>query len=168
MKFALAATTALLFFSIGPGSAAFAKTTDSPGVAAAAAPQTTRIDSLTAQVRATEAAFARTMADRKLDAFGSYVSDEAIFGGKNALRGKAAVVTAWKRFFEGDAAPFSWEPEIVEVLDSGTLALSSGPVKDPTGKQIGTFNSIWRRGPDGAWKIIFDKGCPPCDCPEKP
>lgn len=25
-------------------------------------------------------------------------------------------------------APFSWEPAQVEVLDSGTLALSSGPV----------------------------------------
>jgi ketosteroid isomerase-like protein len=48
----------------------------------------------------------------------------------------------------------------VEVLDSGTLALSAGPVRDPKGQQIGTFNSIWRREADGSWKIIFDKGCP--------
>ena len=57
-------------------------------------------------------------------------------------------------------APFSWRPEVVEVLDSGTLALTSGPVRDPTGKQTGTFNSIWRREPDGRWRVVFDKGCP--------
>ena len=31
-------------------------------------------------------------------------------------------------------APFSWQPETVEVLASGTLAISSGPVKDTNGK----------------------------------
>jgi hypothetical protein len=60
-------------------------------------------------------------------------------------------------------APFSWEPKTVVVLDSGTLALSSGPVLDPGGKHVGTFNSIWRLGPDGQWQIIFDKGSDVCD-----
>lgn len=46
------------------------------------------------------------------------------------------------RFFEGPVAPFSWEPEEVQVLDSGTLALGTGPVHDPQGQRIGTFNSI--------------------------
>jgi len=50
-----------------------------------------------------------------------------------------------------------------ELLDSGTLAMSSGPVYDPEGKRIGTFNSVWRREPDGSWKIVLDKGCPPCE-----
>ena len=31
---------------------------------------------------------------------------------------------------------------------------------DPAGKKVGNFSSIWRRGSDGSWKIIFDKGCP--------
>jgi hypothetical protein len=52
----------------------------------------------------------------------------------------------------------STEPQRVEVLDSGTLALSSGPVRDPQGKRIGTFNSVWRREPRGAWKVVFDNG----------
>jgi ketosteroid isomerase-like protein len=90
------------------------------------------------------------------------------FSRKGVLRGKEAVVAGWKPFFEGGAAPFSWEPETVEVLGSGTLALSSGPVRDPEGKPIGTFNSIWRREAGGRWRVIFDKGCPPCDCGPKP
>lgn len=117
---------------------------------------------LTAQVRDAENAFAKTMADRDLHAFEFFLADDAIFFGREALRGKAAVVAAWKGFYEGDRAPFSWRAETVEVLDTGRLALSSGPVFDPQGKQTATFNSIWRREPDGRWKVVFDKGT--CVC----
>ncbi|HEY6572345.1 MAG TPA: nuclear transport factor 2 family protein [Candidatus Eisenbacteria bacterium] len=124
---------------------------------------------LVEQVRAAEIAFAKTMADRDLKSFGTHVSTEAIFyGGKGPLRGKDAVVGVWTRFFEGPAAPFSWAPESVEVLDSGTLALSSGPVHDPAGKLIGKFNSVWRLEPDGKWRVIFDKGCEVCEPEKKP
>ena len=123
---------------------------------------------LAQQVRAAETAFAKTMADRDHEAFASHVSDEALFFGRESvLRGKAAVAAGWKRYFEGPQAPFSWEPEQVEVLDSGTLALSTGPVRDPQGRRVGTFSSIWRLEAGGRWKIIFDKGCPPCECPPK-
>ncbi|HET9481045.1 MAG TPA: DUF4440 domain-containing protein [Candidatus Polarisedimenticolia bacterium] len=118
-----------------------------------------------ARVRAAEISFAKTMADRNHGAFVSHIADEAVFfGGATVLRGRAAFGEGWKRFFEGAEAPFSWEPEKVEVLDSGTLALSTGPVRDPKGTRVGTFNSIWRKEPDGSWKIVFDNGCPPCDC----
>jgi hypothetical protein len=52
----------------------------------------------------------------------------------------------------------------VQALDSGTLALSSGLMRDPSGKRIETFNSVWRRERGGKWKIVIDHGCPPCDC----
>jgi ketosteroid isomerase-like protein len=116
---------------------------------------------LIAQVRAAEVAFAGAMAKRDLDSFASHLAEEALFfGAKDVLRGKAAVVAGWKRYFEGATAPFSWAPQTVEVLASGTLGLTSGPVLDPGGKQIGTFSSIWRREADGRWKVVFDKGCP--------
>ena len=122
----------------------------------------------TAQVRAAETAFAKSMADRNIADFAALIGDEAIFwGGKGALHGKTAVVADWKRFFDGASAPFSWVPAEVEVLPSGTLGFTSGPVFDPKGNRIGTFNSVWQRQPDGAWKIVFDKGCPPCDCAAK-
>jgi ketosteroid isomerase-like protein len=120
---------------------------------------------LTAQVRERERAFAKTMADRDHSAFVSFLADEAIFmGQKGAFRGKAAVAEGWKRYFEGPQAPFSWEPERVAVVESGRLALSSGPVRDPSGKRVGTFNSVWQREDGGTWKIVLDTGCPPCDC----
>src|SRR6266542_506715 len=116
------------------------------------------------QVRDAERAFAKTMADRNHAAFVSFLADETVFMGQETQRGKQAVAAAWKRFYEGAHAPFSWDPDRVEVLESGTLGLSSGPVRDPQGDRVGTFNSVWRREPGGAWKIVFDKGCPPCEC----
>ena len=120
-------------------------------------------DELREQVRKAETAFARTMADRDHAAFVRFLADDTIWLGRSVLRGKQQVADSWKRFYEGKEAPFSWEPERVEVNDSGTLGISTGPVRDPGGKRVGTYNSIWRRGPEG-WKIIFDNGCPPCDC----
>jgi ketosteroid isomerase-like protein len=117
---------------------------------------------LTRQVFSAESSFAATMARRDLKAFAALVSPEAVFFSDTAaLRGKEAVVEAWRKFFVERQPPFSWRPETVEVLASGTLALTSGPVHDPAGKLVGSFTSIWRQEADGTWRIIFDKGCPP-------
>ena len=119
------------------------------------------------QVADTERAFAKTMADRNLAAFASFLADDTVFfTSTRALRGKSQVTDFWKRFYEGPTPPFSWQPEIVEVLDSGDLALSFGPVRDPNGKHFANFTSIWRLEAPGTWRIIFDRGSEVCDCPK--
>ncbi len=119
------------------------------------------------QVWAAEMAFARTMADRELNRFSEYVAEEAVFfAGTTALRGKSEVVEGWSQYFTGPDAPFSWEPDQVEVLASGDLALSTGPVRDPAGNIIARFNSIWRLEPSGKWRVVFDKGSPPSPGPK--
>ncbi len=138
------------------------------GLAAPAAAARETTEQLALQVRETETAFAKTMAARDHAAFVSFVADDAVFfGSKSVLRGKAAVAEGWKPLFEAPDAPFSWAPDRVEVLDSGKLALSSGPIRDAEGKDTGTFMSIWRREGKGRWKVVFDKGCPPCGSPQK-
>jgi ketosteroid isomerase-like protein len=109
------------------------------------------------QVFAAERAFAATMAARDLKAFAEFVSEEAFFFSGD-LRGKQAVVDGWAPMFEGPA-PFSWEPDQVEVIPSGTLAFSTGPVRNPEGVIVSRFNSVWRLE-DGVWRVLFDKGEP--------
>jgi ketosteroid isomerase-like protein len=110
-------------------------------------------------VEAREIAFAKTMADRDFEAFQTFLSSEAIFFSRDgALRGKDAIKAEWIRYYDAEEAPFSWHPDTVEVLDSGHLAISSGPVISPEGEEIGRFNSIWRKEDDGEWRVIFDKG----------
>jgi ketosteroid isomerase-like protein len=118
------------------------------------------------QVENTERAFAATMAERDYAAFTRFLSDEAVFfSGETVLHGKQEVAAAWKPYFDGAEAPFAWEPQVVEVLDSGALALSSGPVYDPGGKLVSHFTSIWRLEAPGTWRIIFDKGSRACSAP---
>ena len=113
-----------------------------------------------AEVFAAERAFARSMVERDFAAFGQYVAEDCVFFGQTALHGREAVLAAWKPFFDGEQAPFSWEPDQVEVLASGDLALSTGLVKNPAGAVTARFNSIWQRQGDGRWLVIFDKGGP--------
>lgn len=135
----------------------------------ASTPAAPGADEAKAQVTATERAFAKTMEDRDHLAFAAFISADAIFfSGPTPLRGKQQVVDYWARFYVGSSAPFSWEPKDVEVLDSGDLALSSGPVRDATGKEIASFTSIWRRESPNTWRIVFDKGNAACKCAAAP
>ena len=131
--------------------------------AATVSAQGSDLERLRQQVEATERAFAQTMADRDHGAFVSFLADDTIFvSSSGPLRGSPQVAAAWKPYFEAPQPPFSWEPEDVIVLETGMLAVSSGPVYDAAGKRSGTFNSIGRLNADGRWKIIFDRGSRYC------
>jgi ketosteroid isomerase-like protein len=114
--------------------------------------------SATQQVIAAERALAKSMADRNFRAFTALLSSEAIFfNGNTVMHGPSEVGAAWQPYFKGSRAPFAWQPDHVEVLPSGQLALSTGPVY-MGGQVVGRFNSIWRLEANGAWRIVFDKG----------
>jgi ketosteroid isomerase-like protein len=155
---------ALVFVAFLGAASAWPQGAAPPSLHPAAAAAPLDVAALAATVRARETAFAKTMADRDHTAFTTFVSEEAVFVGRTVRRGRKAVAEGWKPFFEGPRAPFAWAPELVEVIDSGTLALSSGPVFDPDGRRTGTFHSTWRLEPDGVWRIVLDIGCPPCEC----
>ena len=135
-------------------------------LAAAASAQRLTNAELKKQVADTERAFAATMKARDHAAFTTFLSDDAVFFGANGevLRGKDAIAKAWKGLYIKPEAPFSWEPQEVEVVDSGTLAYSGGPVYDAHGKLVSRYNSIWRLEAPNTWKIVFDRGSPVCDC----
>jgi ketosteroid isomerase-like protein len=119
-----------------------------------------------AEVRAAEIAFSRSMAERDFAAFAAHVADDAVFiGGGRPLRGKAAVLAQWKAYFDGPVAPFTWQPEIVEVAAGGELGYSEGPVTNADGKGAVRFASTWRRSPaTGRWQVVFDNGYSVCNC----
>jgi ketosteroid isomerase-like protein len=121
-------------------------------------PRTLSADEAKQQVTETELAFARTLANRDLTAFGRFIADDAVFhSGKDVLRGRDAVIKAWAPFFSSPDAPFSWSPDRVEIAGNGTLGSTSGPVVSSNGATTGRFHSIWQRQ-GGQWRIVFDSG----------
>ena len=133
---------------------------------AAAAPLPSRADlaATAADVKAAEIAFAKTMADRKFDRFGDFVAADAVFNGRTVQIGHAAVLEAWKAYFDAPKPPFSWAPDAVAPTADGRYALSTGLVHDTAGKLIGRFTSIWRKDADGHWRVVADQGVG-VDCP---
>ena len=126
------------------------------------------------ELRAAEIAFAASVAEKDAEGFASFVDENAVFVGATVLRGREAIVQAWSLFLAADGPELVWQPEIVEVRSDG-LGLSRGPytltttAEDGTrNASSGTFTSIWRRQPDGGWKILFDAGCPPCAAAASP
>lgn len=118
------------------------------------------LDAAKREVFAAERAFARSMAERDFSAFLRHLSAQAVFfNGAKVLNGKAAVADGWRHFFDVPAAPFSWQPDQVEVLTDGTLALSSGPVRNPAGQPIARFNSVWRLEAPGTWHLAPGASC---------
>lgn len=134
-----------------------------PLLSAPSRPQVDVVE-LEKQVMDVERAFAKTMAERDHDAFASFLSEEAVFlDGSTPARGKLAVAARWKGYVDESAPPFSWEPKTVIVLDSGRLALSTGPVWNSSGKRTSTYTSIWRQESAGIWRIVLDKGNKYCE-----
>ncbi len=120
------------------------------------------------EVRCREIGFSKAAERRDLDAFVAFIDDDARFAGSTGVRrGPVEIAAAWNVFFEGDGPSIRWRPRFVEVLQDGKLALTRGPYrmldKDAEGNRVelwGTFNSVWRKQPDGSWRVVFDAGSP--------
>ena len=121
-------------------------------------------------VWAREASFAKSVADHDAKAFAEHVHAKAIFveGDGSFLRGKETVASSWASIIDGKTLRLAWHPAAVAVGADGNSAISRGPYvfEDlrPEAKQryrTGTFQSIWVRDTDGAWRVFVDGGTPP-------
>ena len=125
---------------------------------AAPLPSPADLAAIAADVKAAEIAFAKTMADRRLDQFTDFVAEDAVFMGAAPNIGRATIVAKWSGFFKGDKAPGAWAPDAVAPTADGRYAISTGLARDAAGKVISRFTSIWRKDADGHWRVVADQG----------
>lgn len=69
-------------------------------------------------------------------------------------------------WYRNDSRPgeiLTWKPDFIDVSKSGDLAYTYGgyvfTTIDSTGtkkESTGTFHTVWKRQPDGAWKFVWD------------
>lgn len=130
------------------------------------AEEPTTSDDARCAVWARELSFAKSVADHDAQAFAEHLHPDAVFGvGNKPTHGRDAITREWTGIIEGIAVKLKWYPAIVSVGGDGATAYSSGPAlfQDPkTGAtSLSRFGSVWQRGADGVWRVIFDDGTRP-------
>ena len=113
-----------------------------------------------------EISFARSVADHDAVAFAGHLHPQAAFGvGRKPTVGRDAIVREWQGIIDGSALGLEWYPDVVTIGGDGRTAYSSGPslyIDPKTGAtRLGRFGSVWQRGDDGVWRVIFDDGIRP-------
>lgn len=142
-------------------------------VAAPAAPPEPAPPQLSAEecaVWARELGFARAVAEHDAAAFAAYLHPQAAFGAgrPQPTRGREAIAAEWAGLIAGKRLRLRWYPQRVTVAGTGGTAWSTGPALyqrlDPGAQPrylIGQYQSVWQRGADGVWRIVFDDGAAP-------
>jgi len=71
-----------------------------------------------------------------------------------------------KKYWSKQSEPplLTWRPIFATVSRSGDLGYTTGPWEfrnkkdDPAPAAFGHYNTLWRKGADGAWKVVLDLG----------
>jgi ketosteroid isomerase-like protein len=114
-----------------------------------------------------ELSFARSVAEHDATAFAGHVDEQAAFASsrREPQRGRATIVSQWAPLIAGVPVRVEWYPTRVTIGGPGDVAWSSGPAlyEDTTPGaaeryRLGGFHSVWHRGADGQWRVLFDDG----------
>lgn len=120
-----------------------------------------------AAIMRADADFAKSVADRDKTRFLTFIADVTTFNGGTAgeIHGRDAVMKEWNDFFDPAGPALSWAPTKAEVLGGGDLGYSTGSSlvkgKNASGVAVerrGQYLTVWRKQPDGAWRVVFDTG----------
>lgn len=117
-----------------------------------------------------EMSFAKSVADHDAAAFAAHLHPQAAFGSSQSRpsRGREAIAKEWAGLIEGKAVRLEWYPTRTTIGGEGDIAWSSGPalwerlVEGPQPRYaISHYRSVWHRGGDGQWFVLFDDGTTP-------
>lgn len=139
------------------------------------APAPAKMSAAECEVWARELSFAQSVAVHDAARFAEHLEDGAAFSAESPqpLRGRDAVAKQWTRLVEGKNLLLSWYPTRTTIGGVADIASSSGPALYEDLRpganphySIGAFHSVWHRGKDGIWRILFDDGIEPSPASE--
>jgi ketosteroid isomerase-like protein len=110
-------------------------------------------------VVAAENAFSQTSVEKGMNpAFLAFLADDGVLMRPLPVPGKQ-----WLAGRPSPPITLIWRPVHAEIAASGDMGYTTGPYEArpqnpqrPTGH--GHFVSVWKKQPDGAWKVAFDMG----------
>ncbi len=115
-----------------------------------------------------EAAFEQSVAMKDADRFMSFWAEDAAYlpYHKPIADTPEGIRDEWLPLLESPEAELTWEPLHAEVAASGDLGYTWGEyrlsVSTSEGPRtiVGKYATIWRREPEGGWRVVMDTGSP--------
>jgi len=114
-----------------------------------------------------DAAFDRITPAEGMDGFLSFIADDAAFFPANApiVAGRETVGAAWAEVLTTPGVSLRWQPAQAELARSEELGYTYGHYQltttDSEGRAVtrhGKYVTIWKKQPDGAWRVAVDIG----------
>ncbi len=110
--------------------------------------------------------FAKTGVAKNIDSFMSFIAEDVRFYSAGVMRtGKLAFREGWAKGFADPNWSITWAPLYAEAAQSGDLGYTTGSFeihdKSSDGTPVvrkGSYVTMWRKQPDGTWKVALDIG----------
>jgi ketosteroid isomerase-like protein len=114
-------------------------------------------------------AFDAATAARGQEGFASFIADDmtTVRENQDVVRGKAQFVDGWKGLFTTPGLSVRWQPQLGRISDDRTMGFTVGTYQtlrkqegEGSARMVGSgkYVTIWRKQPDGSWKVVFDSG----------
>ena len=109
--------------------------------------------------------WSQSASTRNIEKTVSYWAEDAVVmsAGQPPVKGKKAIRQMVEDSYKIPGFHINWEPESVEVSESGDMAYmierSQITIHDSSGKAITEYYkgvSVWKKQPDGSWKNVVD------------
>jgi ketosteroid isomerase-like protein len=123
-------------------------------------------DAATAALLEVDRDFAKAGVAKNIESFMSYIAEDVRFYSTGVMRtGKAAFREGWAKGFADPNWSITWAPLYAEAGKSADLGYSTGSfeIHDKSSDSTsvvrkGSYVTIWRKQPDGTWKVALDIG----------
>jgi ketosteroid isomerase-like protein len=112
-------------------------------------------------------AFAEATAGRRLSGFSSFLAEDVLSIRPNlpVIRGRPELAQRWAALLNDPAMSITWQPLEAVVSDGGEMGFTVGTYQitrteghSRSSAGGGKYITIWKRQPDGSWKVAFDSG----------
>lgn len=120
-----------------------------------------------AELKKADIEFARATAERRLEGFSSFLTEEVMSIRPNSpvVKGRQALADRWAAMLNNPATFITWQPLEAVISADGRMGFTVGSYEitksGGKGKPVsatGKYVTIWGKQPDGAWKVVYDSG----------
>lgn len=157
----------------GPGTSRSSDSADGSSAGPPSVPAESDRDRLRAELAEAEAAFEQAVSGRKLDGWvEAFAPNGMMIQPDGPVVGHEGIRLSMAGAFADSTFSLSWTPDLIGVSDDGTLGYTTGRyerrrvVAGEDTVERGSYFTVWRRQPDGSWRVEADMGTEPSNQPD--